>query len=139
MKIDVQDPRAASLPRLPTRPVPLMLLRGEGAAALAVATVVYARAGEPWWLYAALFLVPDITMLGYLIGKRAGAALYNAGHSSILPVLLGLAGVALAQNLAIAVAAVWVAHIGFDRMLGYGLKFASGFGDTHLRIGRAGG
>jgi hypothetical protein len=35
------------------------------------------------------------------------------------------------------IAMIWLAHIGFDRALGYGLKYASGFGFTHLgRIGK---
>ncbi|MEF9606012.1 DUF4260 family protein, partial [Paracoccus sp. PXZ] len=34
---------------------------------------------------------------------------------------------------------LWLAHVGFDRVLGYGLKLPSGFRDTHLgRIGREG-
>ena len=31
------------------------------------------------------------------------------------------------------VALIWTAHIGFDRMLGYGLKDVSGFKKTHLQ------
>jgi len=35
------------------------------------------------------------------------------------------------------VAAILIAHVGMDRMLGYGLKLPSSFQDTHLgRIGR---
>ena len=34
-------------------------------------------------------------------------------------------------------ALIWAAHIGFDRALGYGLKYPTSFGETHLgRIGR---
>jgi hypothetical protein len=29
-------------------------------------------------------------------------------------------------------ALIWLAHIGMDRMLGYGLKYSGGFKDTHL-------
>lgn len=75
----------------------------------------------------------------YVFGARAGAAAYNTMHSTIGPIVLALAsqlglaryGIAYA-HLLLPVALIWFAHIGFDRTLGYGLKYASGFGDTHL-------
>jgi hypothetical protein len=58
-------------------------------------------------------------------------------HSTPGPLALGLAAVLIAQPLAVAIALIWLAHVGFDRALGYGLKYATGFADTHLgRIGR---
>jgi hypothetical protein len=37
------------------------------------------------------------------------------------------------------IALIWANHIGIDRMLGYGLKYAEGFRFTHLgRIGNHG-
>ena len=76
-------------------------------------------------------------MLPYLIGPRAGAAAYNLAHTYALSVPLALAGYWLASPIALALGLIWIAHIGMDRMLGYGLKYASGFADTHLgRIGR---
>lgn len=116
---------------------PRVILRLEGAALLVLATLAYDRLGASGWgLYAALFFVPDVSFVGYLAGARAGAAAYNAMHSVIGPALLGLAGLALSTPLATAIALVWAAHVGFDRMLGYGLKYASAFGHTHLgRLG----
>jgi len=114
-----------------------MLLRAEGVALLAGATVFYVATGASWWLFALLFLAPDLSMLGYLAGPRAGAAAYNAAHATLVPIALGLLGWAAVPAL-VPLALVWLAHIGFDRALGYGLKYASGFGDTHLgRIGRS--
>ena len=76
-------------------------------------------------------------MLGYLIGPRAGAAVYNVAHTTALALPLALAGFFAGEPALLAVALIWIAHIGFDRALGYGLKYPSGFGDTHLgRIGR---
>ena len=76
-------------------------------------------------------------MLAYLIGPRAGAFVYNLAHTYALALPLALAGFFLGSALASTLALIWVAHIGLDRMLGYGLKYQSGFGDTHLgRIGR---
>jgi hypothetical protein len=116
---------------------PRTLLRLEGLALLAVATWAFTQTGQPWWLYAVLFLAPDISFAAYTAGPKTGSIVYNALHSTIGPAVLGLAGLVLGQSLLIGIAAIWAAHVGFDRMLGYGLKYATGFGDTHLgRIGR---
>jgi len=114
------------------------LLRAEGAVELVAVVVLYQRWGVSWWLFGGLFLAPDLGFLGYLRGPRVGAATYNALHAMVAPVLLGLVALAAGWSAGVAVALVWAAHIQFDRALGYGLKYASGFGDTHLgRIGRA--
>ena len=118
---------------------PRWILRLEGAAALAAAVGAYAHMGAGWGLFALLFLVPDLSMLAYLAGPRAGAAGYNLGHSYLGPVVLGLAGLGLGQPPEVSVALIWIAHIGFDRMLGYGLKYGTAFGHTHLgTVGKAG-
>jgi hypothetical protein len=113
------------------------ILRLEGAAAFAAAVALYAHAGFSWPLFALLILAPDLAMLPYLIGPRAGAAAYNLAHTYALPLPLALAGFWFASPIVAALGLIWIAHIGMDRMLGYGLKYASGFADTHLgRIGR---
>jgi Domain of unknown function (DUF4260) len=126
---------------------PLTLLRLEGAAALAGATLAYAALGGRWPMFALLFLVPDLSMLGYLLGRRLGAACYNAGHSYLGPAALAALGASLNAHkrasdmpldLLLCFACIWAAHVGFDRLLGYGLKYGTNFGDTHLgRRGRA--
>lgn len=114
-----------------------LLLRLEGAAALAGALALYAHGGFSWLLFAALFLSPDLTMLAYFAGPRIGAAAYNAVHVYALPVALLVAGLIAGWPAVTAGALIWIAHIGIDRALGYGLKYATAFGDTHLgRIGR---
>jgi hypothetical protein len=110
------------------------LLRLEGLAAAAVATVFYARTGASWWMYAALFLVPDLSMLGYLGGPKLGARIYNAIHSYITPATLAVSALLLGANGLVPFALIWVSHIGVDRLLGYGLKYPEGFGRTHLGI-----
>jgi len=88
-------------------------------------------------LYAVLILAPDLFMLGYLRGPRAGAALYNLGHTWLLPGLLGIVALLAGAAAAGSIALIWFGHIGVDRLLGYGLKLPAGFQDTHLgRIGR---
>jgi hypothetical protein len=110
-------------------------LRLEGLAALLLAAYLYAVSGASWTLFAVLFLTPDVSLAGYLAGARVGGTIYNAAHSYVGP--LALAASLLAAGAAPALALIWVAHIGFDRMLGYGLKYPTAFADTHLgRIGR---
>ena len=110
------------------------LLRVEGLAAAAVAAVLYARTGASWWLFAALWLAPDLSMLGYLSSPCRGARIYNAFHTYTLPIVLGLSAWLLHANILVAFALIWINHIGVDRGLGYGLKFSNGFGWTHLGI-----
>ena len=117
--------------------MPRLLLRIEGAALAFVAIFLFPRTGESWWLFAALILAPDLGFLGYLAGPRIGAIVYNALHVTALPFALALIGLLAPSATLVAVGLVWLAHIGFDRMLGYGLKYQAGFGFTHLgRIGR---
>jgi hypothetical protein len=113
------------------------MLRLEGLALLVIAAAGYARVSGDWTTFAILFLVPDLSFAAFLFGPRAGAVAYNAMHSTTGPLALGLASALLGQPLALGVALIWLAHVGFDRALGYGLKYATGFNDTHLgRIGR---
>ncbi len=110
-----------------------ILLRLEGTALLLAALFAYARIGTPWPLFAILFLAPDLAFLFYLGGARLGAIAYNTTHSTIGPILLAIASQARsAPPLLLPLACIWFAHVGFDRALGYGLKYASGFSDTHL-------
>jgi hypothetical protein len=111
-------------------------LRLENAAVAVLAGGLFWASGASLW-WAALWLAPDLAMVGTLAGPRVGAACYNAVHTYAAPVLLGAGGLILGAPLAVALALLWANHIGVDRALGYGLKHATGFKDTHLgRIGR---
>ena len=113
------------------------MLRLEGLALFTGMTLLYAVWGGSWWIYAILFLVPDLSFAGYLAGPRAGAIIYNAAHSYMAPMTLMITGFAIEAPLVLSIAMIWLAHIGFDRMLGYGMKYSAGFGFTHLgRIGK---
>jgi hypothetical protein len=115
---------------------PRRWLRAEGVAALLLAVLLFHAGGHSWLLFAVLFLAPDLGLLAYLVGPRPGAVAYNALHSYAGPLIWG--GSALWWGLSPAVPLVWAAHIGFDRALGYGLKYPTAFGHTHLGwIGRA--
>lgn len=112
-------------------------LKLEGGLILVMTILAYAQLGYNKFWYLGLLLAPDISLAGYLINPQIGRRLYNTGHSYILPGGLLLLGIN--QDLAWAQmsALIWIGHIGFDRLLGYGLKSGLDFKDTHLgRIGR---
>lgn len=115
-----------------------LLLRLEGLGVAAVTALLYARSGASWWWFLALWLVPDLSMLGYLAGACRGARIYNAVHTYVGPVAMGVCAYLLHANaVAPAIALTWANHIGVDRLLGYGLKYGEGFGFTHLgRVGK---
>ncbi len=114
-----------------------MVLRLEGMCVLIAASVAYSRYGSGWGTFALFFLAPDVSFLGYLAGPRVGAISYNLAHSYVGAVACVAAGLVLAAPAVLCGGMIWCAHIGFDRALGYGLKYAEGFGYTHLgRIGR---
>ena len=113
------------------------LLRLEGITLFAGMTLLYGLWEGSWWVYAILFLAPDLSFAAYLAGPRAGAIVYNAAHSYLAPVALMTAGLAMASPLILSLAMIWLAHIGIDRALGYGLKYRTGFTFTHLgKIGK---
>lgn len=116
---------------------PLVLLRLEGLAVAALTFVLYARTGASWWLFAVLWLVPDLSMLGYLRSPCQGARIYNAVHTYVLPAVLVLFALLSRTETLLPIALIWINHIGIDRLLGYGLKYSNGFGWTHLgRLGK---
>jgi hypothetical protein len=112
---------------------PAILLRIEGITVLIVNLLLYRHAHADWALFAVLFLAPDLTFFGYLLSVRVGAALYNLAHTLITPCLVLAAWVITSQPKLLPLALIWAAHIGFDRLLGYGLKYPTRFNDTHLQ------
>ena len=113
------------------------LLRLEGLTLFIGMTLLYGLWDGSWWVYLILFLVPDLSFAAYLAGPKFGAVVYNAAHSYLAPVTLMTSGLAGASPLTLSIAMIWLAHIGIDRALGYGLKYTEGFSFTHLgRIGK---
>jgi len=100
---------------------------------LIAACILYRQSQGGWLWFALLFLVPDISMLGYFAGKKLGSALYNSVHTYTAPLLafsiLWFSG----RTSHLWIVLIWLAHVGFDRMLGYGLKYETAFKDTHLQ------
>jgi len=123
---------SSALPLAAVRGGPAIVLRIEGLAVLVAACVAYSMLGGTWGWFAALFLLPDLSMLGYLVNSKVGAAAYNAAHTTLAGLALAAMGLAVGSHAMLLGASIWVAHVGFDRALGYGLKYATAFGHTHL-------
>jgi hypothetical protein len=111
---------------------PEILLRIEGAFDLTLSLIFFQAIHGNWLLFVLLLLAPDLAMLGYLRGARVGTVCYNLVHTLAVP-FLTIAYAYLTKSLwLLPYALIWTAHIGLDRMLGFGLKYPTGFRDTHL-------
>jgi uncharacterized protein DUF4260 len=113
--------------------LPGLLLRLEGAAVLAGSLVLYFDRGYGWLALVVLLLAPDLAAIGYAAGPRVGAVAYDVAHTEAVPIALGVTGVLATQEKLVQLALIWLAHIGADRLLGYGLKYPTAFRDTHLQ------
>src|SRR6059058_4358124 len=112
---------------------PSLLLRTEEAALFLATLYSYRHLHFSWLLFAIFFLTPDLFMLGYLLNVRAGAAIYNLAHTLTLPLAVFFLSYLQHWRLAACMALIWTAHIAFDRLVGYGLKYPTYFKDTHFQ------
>ena len=94
---------------------------------------LYFHLGFGWVLLVVLFLAPDVSIAAWAAGPRAGAAVYNAVHTYVPPLVLATVGVLADWDLGEQLALIWSTHIGGDRLLGFGLKYPTRFDDTHLQ------
>jgi Domain of unknown function (DUF4260) len=111
---------------------PRLWLRVEGATLLAGALVAFSTTHEAWWLVPLIVLAPDFLAVGYLGGTRVGARCYNVAHATPLPAIMVGLGWWRGLPVVLALGLIWLAHIGVDRLLGYGLKYNDNFQHTHL-------
>ncbi|HZW26734.1 MAG TPA: DUF4260 domain-containing protein [Gallionella sp.] len=119
---------------------PIVLLKLEGLAVFLLALAIFWQQSFSWSLFWSTVLLPDLALFGYLVNAKVGAQLYNITHSKLLPSALAVVAIVMGNALFSALALIWFVHIGFDRMLGYGLKYSEGFKVTHLgAIGKVAG
>ena len=111
---------------------PGLLLRIEGAALFGLSVWLFSRLDVTWILFAVLILAPDLTFAAYLRGPKFGAEVYNLVHLAAWPAALAAIGLVTGLALVLAIALIWLAHIGMDRMMAFGFKYPTGFRDTHL-------
>jgi hypothetical protein len=112
--------------------LPKLLLHLEGLAVFMVVILLYAHQGFSWWMFALLLLAPDLAMLAYMINIHAGSIAYNLVHTYTLPLILAAICFSTGWMPGVQLALIWLAHIGMDRSVGYGLKYPNHFKDTHL-------
>jgi hypothetical protein len=117
-----------------TKPsLPVVLLHAEGLAVLISAIAVYAHLRGNAWLFVLLLFTPDVFMLGYLKNVQLGSIIYNIGHTYIVPIVVLAIALYAESFLGVQIGIIWFAHIGLDRLMGYGLKYPTNFKDTHLQ------
>ena len=113
--------------------MPKILLHTEGLAFFIASTFLYVQTGGSLWLYLVLLLAPDIGILGYATqNNRVGSYIYNLFHTYVFPIALLYAAFIFDEQLLVQIALIWVAHVGMDRLFGYGLKYETHFKDTHM-------
>ncbi|WP_299820706.1 DUF4260 domain-containing protein [uncultured Pontibacter sp.] len=108
------------------------LLKLEDLAKLILAYTLSLYLGYKWWLFLALLLSPDLSMIGYAVNSKIGAWLYNFFHHQGVAIMAGLAGLYLGIGWLQLAGLILFGHSAFDRALGYGLKYDDGFKHTHL-------
>lgn len=108
------------------------LISLEEAAQFALTIILFAKLSFAWWVYPALFLLPDLSMTGYVVSARVGAFTYNLVHHKAVAIIIGVAGLYLTNDYLVLAGLVLFGHSSMDRMFGYGLKYNEGFRFTHL-------
>lgn len=104
---------------------------------LVLGILMFGQSGYDWWWFLVLFFAPDLSMIGYLINTKIGAACYNFAHHLGVAIAVFLLGKYMNINELVLSGGILFAHSAFDRILGYGLKYSDDFKNTHLgRIGK---
>ncbi len=111
---------------------PRWWLRLDGLVLLVGSLALFATTQEPWWLVPLVIFLPDLFMVGYAGGTRLGAFVYNFGHTYLAPAIVAGVGLRSHSEIITALGLLWFAHVGMDRVAGYGLKYDDAFGHTHL-------
>jgi hypothetical protein len=109
-----------------------LTLKTEEAMMLTLSLLLFNHLPYSWWLFAALFLTPDLSMLGYLVNAKVGAISYNIVHHKGIALVIYAAGLYINSSVLQFAGLLLFAHSSFDRMLGYGLKYSDSFNHTHL-------
>lgn len=108
------------------------LIQVEEAAQFTLSIILFAKLPFVWWVYPALFLLPDLSMIGYAVNNKVGAFAYNLLHYKAVAIAVGVMGLFLANDYFVLAGLVLFGHSSLDRMFGYGLKYNQGFNFTHL-------
>ena len=113
--------------------MPYKMLRLEGLVVMICALIATIYVKTHWLLIIGGFFFFDISLLGYKINPKIGAICYNIGHTFSIPVVLLLIAFILSIPILMSISFLWIGHIAYDKMLGFGLKYQSNFNDTYLQ------
>ncbi len=113
------------------------IVRLESLGLFILSVYIFSLLDFKWWMFPAFLLIPDLSMIGYAFGKKSGAILYNLFHHQFVAIFIYLMGIYLENEWFQFAGIILFAHSVMDRIFGYGLKYFSGFKDTHLgKIGK---
>ena len=108
------------------------LLNLEDLGKLIASYVLTLLIGFKWWAFFAWLLVPDVSMIGYLVNTKWGAWLYNLVHHQGVAAAVGLFGLYMGDTNIQFAGLLLFGHSAMDRIFGYGLKHEDSFHNTHL-------
>lgn len=112
--------------------LPRLMLHLEGLIVFLSSIALYWQIGANGWLFILLLFAPDLAFIPYMFNKSIGVRIYNIAHTYTLSISLAVISLLVGWQLGIALGLIWTAHIGLDRLMGYGLKYQADFKDTHL-------
>jgi hypothetical protein len=95
---------------------------------------IFSKLEFAWWWFPALILVPDISMIGYLINPKIGALGYNIAHHKGIALVVFTLGLILGTPYLQLTGVILFGHACMDRAFGYGLKYNDSFHNTHLGV-----
>ena len=109
-----------------------ILLKLEELAMLLLSLLLLWNSHAPWFWYLLLLIGPDIGIVGYWLGNKIGAAMYNLFHHKAIAILFFMVGIYLNIEWVQLIGIVLFGNSSMDRAFGYGLKYNKGFRFTHL-------
>lgn len=108
------------------------LLKLEELGQFLLSIILFNQLEYAWWVFPACILLPDFSMIGYLINAKAGAKLYNFFHHKLVAITIFILGIGLSNAFLKLAGVILFGHSAMDRIFGYGLKFSDNFKNTHL-------
>ncbi|KAF0717097.1 Aste57867_2494 [Aphanomyces stellatus] len=134
--VEVAAPLPSSATHAPhARGMVRVFLQLEGLAVLVAALLAYYRLQGNWWVFLGGFFAGDILSLGYVFGPAVGCTIYNLSHTFVGPLVTVMIYLLLNDHVwLLHVAVIWVSHLGWERSLGYGLRYPDGFTSTHITV-----
>ena len=94
--------------------------------------ILFNQLDYAWWIFPACLLLPDLSMIGYLVDTKTGAWIYNLFHHKLVAITVLFIGFWLNHSILVLAGIILFGHSAMDRIFGYGLKFNDNFKNTHL-------